>query len=116
MSKTMPRKYQLDSVSFVVQGSFATIPVVPCNWLGVSIGQTVGVAPKAPHEVTVGANVTRWISERTVNDDSAHSNPSPRIRLREKTMNYLGATPGDRLIAEREGNEIVVRLVEGLEP
>lgn len=109
MSQTMPSRYQLNEVSFSVQHNQATVPCIAVRWLGVSVGQSVGVAPHSPYAVTVGPNVTRWLNELNVNREPAEE--SARFRLRKPALEYMGATEGDRLVAERNGNEIVVRLV-----
>jgi len=108
---SVPDRYALKDVSFTVQQRQADIPCIAVRWLGVGVGQTVGVAPQAPHAVTIGPAVTRWLNEINVNRE--HAVESVRVRLRKPTLEYLGATAGDQLVAERAGDAIVVRLVEG---
>lgn len=108
---SVPDRYALEDVSFAAQQRQADIPCIAVRWLAVSVGQTVGVAPHAPHAVTVGPSVTRWINELNVNRE--HAVASVRVRLRQPTLKYLGATAGDQLVAERARDEIVVRLVTG---
>ena len=106
----MPAKYRLDDVSFAVQYRQATVPCIAVRWLDVGVGQTVGVAPHSPHAVRIGPTVPRWLNELNVNHEQAVE--SVRIRVRQPALRYMGAVEGDELVAERDGDEIVVRLAE----
>jgi hypothetical protein len=108
---SMPERYALEDVSFSVQDAQADIPCIAVRWLDVTQGQTVGVAPHAPHAVTIGPRVTRWLNEIAVNVD--HAVESGRIRVRKPTLEYLGATAGDTLTVKRDGDQLIVRLAEG---
>jgi len=106
----MPPKYRLDDVSFVVGDRLADVPCVAGRWLDINIGQTVGVAPHGQHSVRLGVRVPRWITEVRVT--RAHAVESVRVRLRQPSLGYLGATEGDTLVATRNDDEIVIRLAE----
>jgi len=120
MSSTteMPARYQLDTIRMPVRqnnrdSGKASIPTAAIHgWLGLGVGDTVGIAPKGPRSLKIGPDVPRFIAEKRIDNETASTSARGRLRLYATCCEYFDVEPGDNLLVERNGESgpIIVSL------
>ena len=116
MSARMPPRYRLDEVDVDVcreqhNAVKATVPIASIhNWMGLEVGDSIGVAPKGPATLKLGPTVPAFLSRIHIKKETAATTERGRARLRRDSLDYLDVEVGDTLKLEKNGDEGPVLL------
>jgi len=120
MSSTteMPARYQLNTIRMTARqnnrdSGKLTIPTAAIHgWLGLGVGDTVGIAPKGPRSLKIGPDVPRFLTERRVVNETTSTDTRGRLRLYATCCRYFDLEPGDEFLVKRNGESgpIIVTL------
>jgi hypothetical protein len=120
MSATMPARYRLNEVGVPVNRETphavkATLPtVVIHNWMGLNVGDSIGVAPVSPDAVKLGPTVPAMLARVRIRDDHRSGDGRGRARLRRDSLDYLDVNVGDTVTYERrENGPVLLRVCRG---
>jgi len=97
-AETVPARYQPDpwidsQVTRAGGRAGLRVPrIMLRDWLGLSAGQTVGIAPCDAASVWFGSRVPRFFAEKTL---TGRSDGVPQVYLPKAVVDYLGAGVGD---------------------
>lgn len=118
----MPERYRPDpileaAVSIASQGSdtpSAKLPIASLrDWLQTDPPTTLSVAPRDESSVRIGYEVPSILGTVTVGKAEKYNGTYPNATLPLGVLQYMDASPGDRLEVERiDGRTLEVRCME----